>query len=175
MGKLQISRGHNVYVCVFFAPERWSSHSMSSCDGVRPIVFEPVQFIPNQSPVPHTKAPANPLTQGTSPITGTMFRFSIFADRVIIVLGLRFALPERLWRHFLRAVAAAAFFVLVAAATSASCRGTSTTPDFEASSITSCCGRRVSLSLKDVAASQYVCSRGAGKLYSIPLRCSPCY
>ena len=41
------------------------------------------------------------------------------------VLGFRFALPETLRRHFLRAVAAAVLFVLVAAATSASCRGTS--------------------------------------------------
>ena len=41
------------------------------------------------------------------------------------VLGLRFALPEALRRHFLHAVAAAVFFVHVAAATSAWCRGTS--------------------------------------------------
>ena len=41
------------------------------------------------------------------------------------VLGLRFALPEALRRHFLRAVAAAVFLVSVAAATLASCRGTS--------------------------------------------------
>ena len=47
------------------------------------------------------------------------------------------------------------------------------TPDVEASSFTSCCGSRVSLSLKDVAASQYVCSRGADKLCSISLRFLP--
>ena len=41
------------------------------------------------------------------------------------VLGLLFALPEALRRHFLRAVAAAVFLVSVAAATLASCRGTS--------------------------------------------------
>ena len=35
------------------------------------------------------------------------------------VLGLRIALPEALRRHFLRAVAAAVFFVHVAAVTSA--------------------------------------------------------
>ena len=40
------------------------------------------------------------------------------------VLGLRFVLPEALRRHFLRAVAAAVLFVHVAAAPSASCRGT---------------------------------------------------
>ena len=45
----------------------WGSHSMSSCDGVRPIVVEPVQFIPKGSPVPHMKALAKPRTQGTSP------------------------------------------------------------------------------------------------------------
>ena len=39
------------------------------------------------------------------------------------------------------------------------------TPDVEASCITSCCGRRVP-SLKDVAASQFVCSRGADNLSS---------
>ena len=41
----------------------------------------------------------------------------------------------------------------------------SATPDVEASCITSCCGRRVP-SLKDVAASQFVCSRGADNLSS---------
>ena len=41
------------------------------------------------------------------------------------VLGLRFTPPEALRRRFLRAVAAAVFFVHVAAATSALCRGTS--------------------------------------------------
>ena len=114
---------------------------MSSCDGVRPIVVEPVQFIPKGSPFPDTKAPANPITQGTSPIIGLVYAvscgtkkyLSIFfrAGEVVpkvvsrTVLGFRFALPEALRRHFLRAVAAAAFFVLVAAATSASCRCTS--------------------------------------------------
>ena len=46
-------------------------------------------------------------------------------DGSLTVLGFRFDLPETLRRHFLRAVAAAAFLVLVAAATSASCRGIS--------------------------------------------------
>ena len=41
------------------------------------------------------------------------------------VLGLRFAPPETSRRQFSRAVAAAVFLVHVAAATSASCRGTS--------------------------------------------------
>ena len=52
---------------------RWGSHSMSSCDGVRPIVVEPVLFIPKGSPKPHAKAPANPISQGTSPITGLVY------------------------------------------------------------------------------------------------------
>ena len=101
------------------------------------------------------------LEWGTNPKTNIVFRCSgtldlSLADRVIIVLGLRFALPEALRRLFLRAVAAAVFYVLVAAATSASCRGTkpaehriphdSATPDVEASSITSWHGRRVLLS-----------------------------
>ena len=122
---------------------RWGYHSMSSCDGVRPIVVEPVQFFPKGSPIPHVKAPANPISQGTSPITGLVYAaicgtkkyLSIFCragegvPNVVMVLlqfwVFGFALPETLRRHFLRAVAAAAFFVLVAAATSASCRGTS--------------------------------------------------
>ena len=46
---------------------------MSSCDGVRPIVVEPVQIFPKGSPFPHAKAPANPTSQGTSPITGLVY------------------------------------------------------------------------------------------------------
>ena len=46
---------------------RWGCHSMSSCDGVSPIVLEPVQIIPKGSPVPHAKAPANPLNIGHHP------------------------------------------------------------------------------------------------------------
>ena len=77
-------------------------------------------------------------------------------------------------RHFLRAVAAAVFspcrcgdFGFVSRHKPAEHRipDVSRTPDVEASCITSCCGRRV-LSLKDVAASQYVCSRGADNLSS---------
>ena len=55
---------------------RWSSQSMSSCDGVRPIVVEPVQFIPKGSPFPLAKAPANPITQGSSAITGLVYAVS---------------------------------------------------------------------------------------------------
>ena len=40
---------------------------MLSCDGVRPIVVELVQFIPKGSRKPHAKAPANPETQGDQP------------------------------------------------------------------------------------------------------------
>ena len=40
---------------------RWGCHSMSSCDGVGPIVIEPVQIIPKGSPIRHAKTPANPL------------------------------------------------------------------------------------------------------------------
>ena len=46
-------------------------------------------------------------------------------DGVIIVLGLQFALPEALRRHFLRALTTTVFSFPVVAATSASCRGTS--------------------------------------------------
>ena len=48
---------------------RCGSHSISSCDGVRPIVVELVQIIPKGSPKHHMKGPANPLSQGTSPKT----------------------------------------------------------------------------------------------------------
>ena len=51
---------------LLLGPVRWGSHSMSSCDGVRPIVVEPVHFIPKGSLVPHVKAPA-PKTQGDQP------------------------------------------------------------------------------------------------------------
>ena len=109
---------------------RWGCHSMSSCDGASPIVVEPVQFIPTGSPIPHVKAPANPTSQGTSPITGLVYAaicgtkkyLSIFfraggggperRDGSLTLLGFRFALPERCG-------------VIVAAATSALCRGTS--------------------------------------------------
>ena len=99
-------------------------------------------------------------------------------------------LPETLRRHFLRAVAGAAFFVPVSAATSASCRGTSQQNIAFQMFLHLQTLRRllsrpvaagVSFSLKDVAASQCVCSRGADNL-SISLIfflgsdfCSPCY
>ena len=56
---------------------RWGCRSMSSCDGVRPIVVEPVQIIPEGSPVHHTKAPANPWS-GHQP--ENWHRVSIFWD-----------------------------------------------------------------------------------------------
>ena len=52
---------------------RWGCHSMSSCDGVRPIVVEQVQFFPKGSPFHHMKAPAKPLSLGTSPKTGLVY------------------------------------------------------------------------------------------------------
>ena len=78
-------------------------------------------------------------------------------------------------RHFLRAVAATVFFVLVAALTSASCRGTSQQNIafqmfLQIQTLRRHASRLVApgvyLSLKDVAASQYVCSRGADNLSS---------
>ena len=92
-------------------------------------------------------------------------------------------------RHFLRAVAAAVFYFHVAAATSASCRGTSQQNIAFQMFLQLQTLRRhvsrpvaagVSFSLKDVAASQYVCSRGADNLssYVSSFRsdfCSPCY
>ena len=76
-------------------------------------------------------------------------------------------------RHFLRAVAAAVFHFLVAAATSASCRGTSQQNIAFQMFLRLQTLRRhvsrpvaagVSFSLKNVAVSQYVCSRGADNL-----------
>ena len=140
-------------------------------------------------------------SQGTSPISGLVYAamcgtnryLSIFfrageggpesRDGSLSVLGFRFALPETFRRHFLRAVAAAACFVLVAGGdfgfvsrhkpAEHRIPDVSATPDVEASSITSCCGRRVSLSLKDVVASQYVCSCSADNVSSISLRFLP--
>ena len=75
-------------------------------------------------------------------------------------------------RHFLRAVAAAAFFVHVAAATSASCRGTSQQNiTLQRRLLSRPVAAGVSLCLKDVAASQYVCSRGADNQRSCDSRC----
>ena len=85
-------------------------------------------------------------------------------------------------RHYLRAVAAAVFYVHVAAATSASCRGTSQQNiAFQMCLQIQTLRRHVSrlvaagvyFSLTDVAASQYVCSRGADNLSSISLRFLP--
>ena len=172
---------------------------MSSCDGVRPIVVEPVQIIPKGSPTPHTKALANPLVTGHQP--ENWHRVSMFWDfgsifgrqghrdgsffLCIVTGGGRFEfalLPEALRRLFLRAVAAAVFYVLVAAATSASCRGTSQQNIAFQTVLQLQTLRRllsrpvaagVSFSLKDVAASQYVCSRGADNPSSISLRSLP--
>ena len=64
-------------------------------------------------------------------------------------------------RHLLRAVAAAVFLVLVAAATSASAAQASRTSLFQLRRhVSRPVGRCVSLSLKDVAVSQNVCSCG---------------
>ena len=80
-----------------------------------------------------------------------------------------------LQRHFLCAVAAAAFYVHVAAATSASCRGTSQQDIafqmfLQIQTLRRLASRHVaagvSPSPQDVAASQYVCSRGADNLSS---------
>ena len=78
-------------------------------------------------------------------------------------------------RHFSRAVAAAVFYFHVAALTSASCRGTSQQNiAFQMFLQLQTLRRHVSRlvaagvypSVKDVAASQYVCSRGADNLFS---------
>ena len=73
-------------------------------------------------------------------------------DVSLTVLGFRFALPETLRRHFLRAVAAAAFFVLVGFVSRhkpAEHRipDVSASPDVVASCFTSCRGGRVSFCL----------------------------
>ena len=168
---------------------RWGCHSMSSCDGVRPIVVRAGSVHPEGVTLLHTKAPANPLNTGHQPENWhhvpIFWDFgSIFADRVIIVLGLyqrRCGVTSCVLSrqpHFFVLVAAGDFgFVSRHKPAEHRIPDVSATPDVEASSITSCCGRRVSLSLKDVAASQYVCSRGADNLSSISLSdfCSPCY
>ena len=61
------------------------SHSMSSCDGVSPIVGEPAQFIPKGSPFFHAKAPANPISQGTSPITGLVYAASCGTKKYLFI------------------------------------------------------------------------------------------
>ena len=152
---------------------------MSSCDGVRPIVVRAGAVLPELVTSPHGTQGTNPRTGATSRCSGTLV---LFCRQGHYCSG---TLPETLRRHFLRAVAAAAFFRpcrcgdfgFVSRHKPAEHRipDISATPDVEASSITSCCGRRVSLSLKDVAALQYVCSRGADNLSSISLSCSPCY
>ena len=180
---------------------RWGSHSMSSCDGVRPIVFEPVQFFPKGSPIFHTKAPANPSDTGHQPEnwqrvsmffgslhqklrvggspTGSVHRDGSFL--LCIVTGASVCCERctsslaTLRRHFLRAVAATVFFVLVAAVTLASCRGTSQQnialqkflqPQTLRRHVSRLVAAGVYPSVKDVAASQYVCSRGADNLSS---------
>ena len=161
---------------------RCGSHPMSSCDGVRPIVIrvgsvhpEGVTYTPHEgsSQPPDTgHQPENwqrvsmffgslhqKLRVGGPP-TGSVHRDGSFF--LCIVTGASVCCEwctcslATLRRHFLRAVAAAVFYVHVAAATSASCRGTSQQnitfqmflqlQTLEASCITSCCGRRVPLS-----------------------------
>ena len=92
-------------------------------------------------------------------------------------------------RHFLRAVAAAVFYIHVTAASSASCCGASQQNiAFQMFLQIQTLRRHVSrpvaagvcFSLKDVATSQYVCSRGADNLSSHVSSfgsdfCSPCY
>ena len=63
------------------------------------------------------RTPGRHKTGGVTPKPPATIPLSLVPD----VLGLRFALPEALRRHFLRAVAAAATVVLLAAATSAWC------------------------------------------------------
>ena len=76
---------------------------------------------------------------------------------LVFVLGLRFALPDALRRHFLRAVAAAVsssmslrrLWLRVAAQASRTSHSRCfCSSDVEASCITSCCGRRVSFSTR---------------------------
>ena len=133
---------------------RWGCRSMSSCDGVRPIVVEPVQIIPKGSPTPHTKALANPLVTGHQP--ENWHRVSMFWD-----FGSIFGRQG----HYCSGTSVRSTRG-VAASFLTRCRGSrilrpslrrhkpaehripdvSATPDVEASSITSCCGRRVLLS-----------------------------
>ena len=100
---------------------------------------------------------------------------SVCCGRCTSSLVLYSQMGATLRRHFLRAVAAAVFYVHVAAATSAPCRGTSQQNiAFQIFLQLQTLRRHVSrpvaagvyLSLKDVAASQYVCSRSADNLSS---------
>ena len=166
-------------------------------------MFKPVQILPKGSPIPHMKAPANPMSQGTSPITGLVYAaicgtkkyLSSFSSspcagkevpNVVMVL-LQFWVFGSLYQRRCGVTSCVLsrqphFFFLVAAATSASCRGTSQQNIAFQTFLHLQTLRRllsrpvaagVSLSLKDVAASQYVCSRGADNLSSISLRFLP--
>ena len=179
---------------------------MASCDGVRPIAVragadhpEGVTYTPHEgsSQPPDTgHQPENwhrvsmfcyfgslhqKLRVGGPP-TGSVHRDGSFllciVTGALVCCGRCTCSLSTLRRHFLRAVAAAVFYVHVAAATSASCRGTSQQNIAFQMFLQLQTLRRhvsrpvaagVSLSLKDVAASQYVCSRGADNLSSISL------
>ena len=169
---------------------RWGCHSMSSCDGVRPIVVEPVQFCPKGSPIPHAKAPANPIAQGTSPITGLVYA-AICGTKKCLSTSLALVRGSRTSRWFSFGSGISVRSTRdVAASLLACCRGSrifrpcrcgdfgcvsqhkpaehripdvSATPDVEAPSITSCCGRRVSLSERRCGVTVCLLSRLSGR------------
>ena len=165
-------------------------------------LFEPVQIFPKGSPIHHTKARANPSDTGHQPEnwqrvsmffaslhqklrvggppTGAVHRDGSFLLCIVtgasVCCGRCTSSLATLRRHFLRAVAAIVFYVRVAAAASASCRGTSQ-QNSALQMFLQLLRRHVSRPvvagvypfLKDVVASQYVCSRGADNPSSIPL------
>ena len=174
---------------------RWGCHSMSSCDGVRPIVFEPVQIFPKGSPFPPHEGSSQPPDIGHQPEnwqhvpmfcffgslhqklrvggppTGSVHRDGSFFLCIVtgasVCCGRCTSSLETLRRHFFTRCV---FYVHVAAATSVSCRGTSQQNIAfqmflqlqtlrEASSITSCCDRRVPFSERRCGVTVYLQSR----------------
>ena len=182
---------------------------MSSCDGVRAgsVLPEGVTFSPHEGssqPPDTAHQPENwqrvsmfccfgslhqKLRVGGPP-TGSAHRdgsfflcivsgASVCCGRCTSSLVLYSQTGATLRRHFLRTVAAAAFSLLVAAATSASCRGTSqqniaSQMFLQIQTLRRHVSRPVAagvyFSLKDVEASQYVCSRGADVLLCFFIR-----
>ena len=172
---------------------------MSSCDGVRPIVIRAGSVHPEGVTCTPHEGSSQPPGTGHQPENWqrVCIRSSESEGRrrvpyIVMVLSfcpscrvLQYAVdgvrvrgsctPRRVRRHFLRAVAAAVFYIHAAAATSASCRGTSQQNiAFQMFLQIQTLRRHVSrlvaagvyFSLKNVAASQYVCSRGADNLSS---------
>ena len=152
---------------------RWVSHSMSSCDGVRPIVVragadlpEGVTYTPREGSWQPTLHRANWQSVSMFCCFGPCIRRCESAVMVLVHRVGCFSMLCCRGSRILRPCRCGDFgFVSRHKPAEHRFPEVSANPDVEASCVTSCCGRRV-LSLKDVAASQYVCSRGADNLSS---------